>query len=90
MTIQTSPQLSAALAWAEAHREEHLADLMRLLRQPSISAQNIGVRECAAIEEALLRDAGLETRLIETSGHPMVYGEWLGAPGKPNVLNDGN
>ncbi len=80
------PDLAAVLAHAESRRDEDLADLFRLIRQPSISAQNVGIPECAAIEAELLRDAGLETRMLETSGHPMVYGEWLGAPGKPTVL----
>jgi acetylornithine deacetylase/succinyl-diaminopimelate desuccinylase-like protein len=78
--------LQSVLAYAEDHREGDLADLFRLIRQPSISAQNIGVEECAALEEALLKDAGLETRRLEASGHPMIYGEWLGAPGKPTIL----
>ncbi len=78
--------LRSVLAYAEAHREGDLADLFRLIRQPSISAQNIGVEECAVLEEALLKDASLETRRLETSGHPMIYGEWLGAPGKPTIL----
>jgi acetylornithine deacetylase/succinyl-diaminopimelate desuccinylase-like protein len=86
MTNTTNTRLADALTYAEARRDDDLADLMRLIRQPSISAQNIGVQECAAIEETLLRDAGLETRLLETSGHPMVYGEWLHQPGKPTVL----
>ncbi|MBA3276377.1 MAG: M20/M25/M40 family metallo-hydrolase [Chloroflexia bacterium] len=59
---------------------------MRLIAQPSISAQDIGVRECAALEMELLQKAGLEPRLLETSGHPMVYAEWLDAPGKPTIL----
>jgi acetylornithine deacetylase/succinyl-diaminopimelate desuccinylase-like protein len=25
-------------------------------------------------------------RLLPTGGNPVVYGEWLGAPGKPTVL----
>jgi len=79
-------QLAQVLKTAEANRDDDLADLLRLVAQPSISAQNIGVRECAELEEALLRKAGLETRFLETSAHPMVYGEWLGAPGKPTVL----
>ena len=29
---------------------------------------------------------GLEPELIETKGHPIVYAEWLGAPGKPTLL----
>jgi acetylornithine deacetylase/succinyl-diaminopimelate desuccinylase-like protein len=60
--------------------------LFTLLAQPSISAQDIGIRECAELEMAFLRRSGLEPRLLETSGHPMVYAEWLGAPDKPTVL----
>ncbi len=34
-----------------------------------------------------LRAAGLDgVRLLESAGHPVVYGEWLGAPGQPVVL----
>jgi acetylornithine deacetylase/succinyl-diaminopimelate desuccinylase-like protein len=34
-----------------------------------------------------LRAAGMTTvELIEDHGNPLVYGEWLGAPGKPTVL----
>jgi acetylornithine deacetylase/succinyl-diaminopimelate desuccinylase-like protein len=29
---------------------------------------------------------GLEAELIETSRHPIVYSEWLGAPGRPTLL----
>ena len=29
---------------------------------------------------------GLQTELIETKKHPIVYAEWLGAPGKPTIL----
>lgn len=82
----THPHLASVLAWSESNRDTDLADLLRIVRQPSISAQNLGVRECAELEEALLKDAGLETLVLETSGHPMIYGEWLGAPGKPTVL----
>jgi acetylornithine deacetylase/succinyl-diaminopimelate desuccinylase-like protein len=82
----SAARLAQVLRTAEANREDDLADLLQLVAQPSISAQNIGVRECAALEEALLRKAGLTTRILETSAHPMVYGEWLGAPGKPTIL----
>lgn len=78
--------LAQVLRTAEANRDDDLTDLLRLVAQPSISAQNTGVRECAALEEELLKQAGLQTRLLETPRHPMVYGEWLGAPGKPTVL----
>jgi acetylornithine deacetylase/succinyl-diaminopimelate desuccinylase-like protein len=76
----------AVLAAIDAQREETLADLLRLVAQPSISAQDIGIQECVQLEMELLRKAGLEPRLLETTGHPMVYAESLKAPGKPTVL----
>src|SRR5699024_29864 len=82
----TNPQPQAAIDRARAHQEEDLADLFKLLEQPSISAQNIGVQECADLEEALLKDAGFTTRRLEAPGHPVIYGEWLGARDQPTVL----
>jgi len=70
----------------DANQQRDRDDLFRLLRQPSISAQNSGVSECAAIVQDLLASAGLATRLLPTAGHPMIYGEWCQAPGKPTLL----
>ncbi|MGB3305533.1 MAG: M20/M25/M40 family metallo-hydrolase [Thermomicrobiales bacterium] len=83
---EATSMLDQVIASLETTRERDLADLLRLVAQPSISAQHIGIRECAAIEEELLGSAGLTTRILETANQPMVYGEWLGAPGKPTVL----
>lgn len=79
-------QLDTVIAAIDAKQDALLADLFRLLAQPSISAQNIGVTECTQLEMEILRNAGLQPRLLQTSGHPMVYAEWLEAPGKPTVL----
>jgi acetylornithine deacetylase/succinyl-diaminopimelate desuccinylase-like protein len=78
--------LEAILAACREREERDLADLFRLLAQPSISAQDIGVRECADLLIDVLRGAGFSARLIPTPAHPVVYAEWLGAPGKPTVL----
>jgi len=86
MSNATASSFPDVLAAIDAQRDETMADLLCLIAQPSISAQDIGVRECAALEMDLLRKAGLEPRLLETSGHPMVYAEWLDAPGQPTVL----
>ena len=40
-----------------------LADLCRLIAQPSISAQDIGVRECADLFIDVLRGAGLRSAI---------------------------
>ena len=81
-----STPLQSALTHAREHHDNDLADLFTLLMQQSISAQNLGVQECAALEESLLQDAGFVTRRLATVGHPILYGEWLKAPGKPTVL----
>ena len=45
------------------------------------------VRRSAEATASLLREAGLENvRLIETDGHPYVYGDWLHAAGAPTLL----
>lgn len=78
--------LAAVLAACERNRERDLADLFRLLAQPSISTQNIGVRECAELERDLLDSAGLTARVIESDGHPFVFGERPGPVGAPTLL----
>jgi len=78
--------LETVHATAMSQQDDNLNDLFTLLRQPSISTQNIGVIECAELELALLQKAGLTTRLLDAPRYPMIYGEWLGAPGKPTVL----
>lgn len=72
-------------------REEpqYLEELKDYLRIPSISTDpkyRDDVLRCADFVLQKMRDAGLEARLIESDGYPLVYGEWLGAPGKPTLL----
>lgn len=73
----------------EAEKEGYLEELKNYLRIPSIStdpAYSDDVLRCARFVEGQLKSAGLNARLIESAGHPLVYGEWKGAPGKPTVL----
>src|SRR5262245_7988114 len=39
----------AVYAYIDAHQPQHVAALQRWLRQPSISAQNVGIAEMAAM-----------------------------------------
>jgi acetylornithine deacetylase/succinyl-diaminopimelate desuccinylase-like protein len=67
-----------------------LEDLKGWLRIPSISMlpEHAGdIRRAAEYAADQLRRMDFEqVRLIETQNHPLVYGEWLKAPGKPTVL----
>jgi acetylornithine deacetylase/succinyl-diaminopimelate desuccinylase-like protein len=69
------------------NRDRYVEELKAYLAIPSISAlpEHTGdVRRCAEWTAEALRGAGLQNvRLIETPGNPVVYGDWLGAPGAP-------
>ncbi|HKF35645.1 MAG TPA: dipeptidase [Ktedonobacteraceae bacterium] len=72
------------------HENHFLDDLKGWLRIPSISTlpEHAGdIRRAAEYAAEQLRQIGFEqVHLIQTAGHPLVYGEWLKAPGKPTVL----
>lgn len=59
----------------DENQDKHLSALQRWLRQPSISAQNVGVAEMAEMVRGDLAAIGFqETALVETDGHPGVWG----------------
>lgn len=71
-------------------RDQHIEELMQFLRIPSISAvaeHQPDMIRCAEWTAQSLKQAGLENiEIMATGGHPVVYGDWLHAPGKPTVL----
>jgi acetylornithine deacetylase/succinyl-diaminopimelate desuccinylase-like protein len=77
-------------AFVQSNRERLLDELKELLRIPSISTlpeHASDVRRAAEFVASSLRAAGMENvEVIATAGHPLVYADWLHAPGKPTVL----
>ena len=77
-------------AYFTSNREQHLEQLKDFLRIPSISALSEHKEDMQKAAEWLkdsFRQAGLENLSIdETEGHPVVYGDWLHAEGKPTIL----
>ena len=76
-------------AYLVSHRGTFEEQLKALIRIPSVSAQpdHAGdVRLAAEFVRDDLQRIGVPAELIETPGHPIVYGERLDAPGKPTVL----
>ena len=64
-----------AYAYIDANLPQHLENLRRWVRQPSISAQNQGVQEMAAMLRDDLKALGFrEAEVVPTSGHPGVWG----------------
>jgi acetylornithine deacetylase/succinyl-diaminopimelate desuccinylase-like protein len=74
----------------EQHKDRFLAELLALLRIPSISARSEhkpDMLACAEVVKTRLLEAGATTVTIyETAGHPIVYGEKIIDPAKPTVL----
>jgi acetylornithine deacetylase/succinyl-diaminopimelate desuccinylase-like protein len=48
------------------------------------------IRRAAHWVAEYLRSMDLPVELIETVGYPLVYAEWLGAPGRPTLLGYGH
>jgi acetylornithine deacetylase/succinyl-diaminopimelate desuccinylase-like protein len=80
---------SPAEAHLDANRARALDDFLDLLRIPSISSlpEHAGdVHRAAEWVAARMAAAGLEgVRVLPTGGHPVVYGEWLHAAGRPTA-----
>ncbi len=69
------PDLTRVYQFVDRESERLIDDLCTLLAQPSISAQNVGMEECAGILAAMMRDSGIASEILPTEGHPVVYGE---------------
>jgi len=72
------------------NKDRFLNELIQLLRIPSVSAKSEHKEDmiaCAIAVEKSLQEAGASlTKLYETAGHPIVYGERIVDPSFPTVL----
>ncbi len=76
--------------YLNANQERFVQEMIAFLSIPSISAlpeHASDVREAGSWAADRLRAAGIEhVQILETGGHPVVYGDWLHAPSKPTIL----
>lgn len=76
--------------YVHSNRGRFLEELKAFLRIPSISTlpeHQPDIGRAAAFVAESLKAAGMENvEIIPTARHPLVYGDWLHAPGKPTVL----
>src|SRR5262249_59871253 len=85
-----SSDMNNVIDFINVHRDQYLEELKALLAIPSISALTdhaADVKRCADWCADEMRRIGLQNvRLIPTPGNPVVYGDFLGAPGAPTLL----
>src|SRR5579871_1039691 len=76
--------------FVQENRERLLDELMDFLRIPSVSTlpeHRPDIDRAAQFVAESLRRTGMENiEIIPTDKHPLVYADWMHAPGKPTVL----
>ncbi|RYY12679.1 MAG: M20/M25/M40 family metallo-hydrolase, partial [Chitinophagaceae bacterium] len=76
--------------YQEKNKDRFLEELLALLRIPSISARSenkADMKRCAEAVRDELKKAGADkVEILETDGHPLVYGEKMIDPSRPTVL----
>ena len=65
------------LSYVDKNMPNLLSDLQNLIHQPSISATNEGIDECAILVSKMLKKSGIESEILRLGKNiaPVVYGE---------------
>ncbi|RJP55709.1 MAG: M20/M25/M40 family metallo-hydrolase [Anaerolineaceae bacterium] len=66
--------------------DQNLEELKRYVAQPSISAQNLGLKECANLVKEMLEKRGFKTEIMATDGAPVVFAERKGKSDKTLLI----
>ncbi len=70
-----TPERAAVHKHIDANLAAHIEKIREYIRQPSISAENRGIKECAELTRQYLAEIGCgETAIVPTGGHPGVWG----------------
>jgi acetylornithine deacetylase/succinyl-diaminopimelate desuccinylase-like protein len=76
--------------YLEQNQQRFLDEMLELLRIPSVSAKSEhkdDMRKCAELVRQRLLDSGADrAEVMETAGHPVVFGEKIVDPSKPTIL----
>ncbi len=68
--------------YLEKHLDDSIQELSQLVSQPSVGAQNWGLKECATLVGQMLEKRGFTIQILATDGAPVVFAERKGASDK--------
>ena len=65
------------LKYVDNNMDDLILDLQKLIQQPSVSAKNEGIEECAKLIKKLLKSSGMKSEILRLKKDvaPIVYGE---------------
>jgi acetylornithine deacetylase/succinyl-diaminopimelate desuccinylase-like protein len=69
-------------AYLEKNLDASIQELSRLVAQPSVGAQDWGLKECAALVGRMLERRGFTIQILSTEGAPVVFAERKGRSDK--------
>ncbi len=72
--------------YLEINLDKSLDELSRLVAQPSVGAQNLGMKECAALVAKMLKTRAFDVRVMDTEGAPVVFAERKGKSDKTLLI----
>jgi acetylornithine deacetylase/succinyl-diaminopimelate desuccinylase-like protein len=63
--------------YIDKHMPALISDLQKLIRQPSVSAKNFGLEECARLVTQIMKKSGIKAEILRLGKNipPAVYGE---------------
>lgn len=70
----------------DSHDDNYIAELSQYVAIPSVSRDASAETMQKAAEWLAAQLSFANARVVPTSGHPVVRGEWLGAPDAPTIL----
>ncbi|MFM8875524.1 MAG: M20/M25/M40 family metallo-hydrolase [Anaerolineae bacterium] len=73
-------------AYIDKNLNQSLDELKKYVAQPSISAQNLGLKECAQLVKEMLEKRGFSAEIMATEGAPVVFAERKGKVDKTILI----
>lgn len=78
--------MESVFRYIEENKERFIEEVLELVSQPSISARNEGLEECAELLKDRMEKMGIRTNVIHSGGPPYLFGEVKSPGAKVTVL----
>jgi acetylornithine deacetylase/succinyl-diaminopimelate desuccinylase-like protein len=79
--------LEKVYKYIDTHADNFVEDLIKLVKQPSVSAKGEGMEACAKLVEKMMQEIGLSTKIFKgEKGNFVVYGEKLSKKPRKTLL----